>query len=67
MEKLSSLFSYTLPEEILDKCDKLSSSIDTVLTSSQCDEDVLLIMKTLLNDLKVCTSMSDYIEEGKDG
>jgi hypothetical protein len=68
MIKLSHLFqeSYQSPEWINTK-NNLKNSIDTVISKGGPDKDVLLLMKDLLDDIKICTSINDYIDEVNDG
>ena len=41
----------------------IGSNIDLAIARGSRQEETLLIMKDLLNDLKIYTSMTDYIEE----
>lgn len=41
----------------------IGSNIDLAIARGSRQKETLLIMKDLLNDLKICTSMTDYIEE----
>ena len=41
----------------------LGSSLDIAIARGSEQEETLLIMKGLLNDIKICTSMNDYLEE----
>jgi len=41
----------------------LGSSLDIAIARGSEQEETLLIMKDLLNEIKICTSMNDYLEE----
>ena len=41
----------------------LGSSLDIAIARGSEQAETLLIMKDLLNDIKICTSMKDYLEE----
>lgn len=43
--------------------DSLNENLDKAIASGSNQEDVLLIMKNLLDDIKVCNSMTEYLEE----
>lgn len=65
MTKLSNLFSYqnTSNKKWGATKDVLKSSINTLLEQRKCNEDVLLLMRDLLEDIRVSTSITDYTEE----
>ncbi|MBV5346657.1 hypothetical protein JZU46_00270 [bacterium] len=67
MIKLSHLFTDTEDTNWSVTKNTLKSNIDTLLEKGKCDEDVLLLMKDLLDDIKISTSITDYIEEVRDG
>ena len=41
----------------------LESNIDIVIAKGTEQEETLRIMRNLLDDIKICTSMTDYLEE----
>ena len=41
----------------------LNENLDKAIANGSNQEDVLLIMKNLLDDIKVCNSMTEYLEE----
>lgn len=62
--KLSHLFSYEEPsKQWRETKDAIENSIDTVIAKGTADEDVLNIMKDLLKEINIGTSMTDYIDE----
>lgn len=68
MTKLSHLFSEnTSSDEWLRAKDAIKSSIDIALDRGNCNDDILLLMKDLLDDIKICTSMNAYVDEVSDG
>lgn len=68
MIKLSHLFQdTTYPDEWHTTKSNLKNNIDIVLEKGSLDEDVLLLMKGLLDDIKICTSITNYVDEVNDG
>ncbi len=67
MKQFSYLFSNNESKIWSDKKDYLKSNIDLALERGNCDQDVLLLMKDILDDIKICTSVSDYVDEVIDG
>jgi hypothetical protein len=64
MLKLTNLFiKDPEPEEWLNKKRCINTSIDTVLTNGSYNEDILLMMKSLLKEIKITSSIHDFIEE----
>lgn len=62
--KLSDLFSYNKPStEWQDTRHAIEDSIDTVIEKGTENEEVLNIMKDLLQEISIGTSMTDYIDE----
>ena len=50
-------------KELNKTLSSLESNLEIVLSKGSPQEDVLLIMKTLLEDIKIGTSINEYIEE----
>ena len=67
MKQFSYLFSDSAPKFWVDKKNYLKSNIDLALERGKCDQDVLLIMKDILDDIKICTSVLEYADEVIDG
>lgn len=67
MKQFSYLFSDSDPKFWVDKKNYLKSNIDLALERGKCDQDVLLIMKDILDDIKICTSVLEYADEVIDG
>jgi hypothetical protein len=62
--KLSHLFSYTEPsKEWKNKKDAIEDSIDTAIANGTGNTDVLNIMRDLLQEIHIGTSMTDYIDD----
>lgn len=65
---LARLFSINYPnKELCTTLSLLNENLDKVIANGSSQEDVLLIMKNLLDDIKVCSSISEYAEEVIDG
>lgn len=67
--KLSNLFSYDEPNRGWQNTKSdIALSIDAAMEKGTCDKEVLEIMKDLLQEISIGTSMTDYIDEvNKDG
>jgi hypothetical protein len=55
--------SYYNKKDLSKTLSSLESNLEIVLSKGSPQEDVLLIMKTLLEDIKIRTSINEYIEE----
>ena len=65
-------FSYLFSDDIdstywLARKNYLKSNIDLVIEQGSSNKDILLIMKELLDDIKINTSLTEYIDEVIDG
>jgi hypothetical protein len=60
MTTLARLFS---DKDISNTLNSLGTNLDKAIAKGSPQEDVLLIMKNLLDDIKVCNSITEYIEE----
>lgn len=56
--------SYYNKKDLSKTLSSLENNLEIVLSKGSPQEDVLLIMKTLLEDIKIRTSINEYIEEG---
>ena len=64
--KLSSLFTYNEDNTVWENTkNEVSASIDKLLEKGSHNDDVLLIMKEILNNCR--PSMMNYIDEDDDG
>ena len=45
----------------------LKNNIDIILEKGSDNKDILLLMRGLLDDIKICTSLQDYVDEVNDG
>ncbi len=63
MVTLSRLFSNNSHYELSNTLNSLNENLDKAIAKGSPQEDVLLIMKNLLEDIKVCNSITEYIEE----
>jgi len=48
---------------LYDTLSSLDNNLDKAIAKGSNQEDILLIMKSLLNDIKICNSMTEYLEE----
>jgi hypothetical protein len=69
MTNFSHLFSNKAPSvEMEDTISAIENSIDTVIAKGSSDTEVLEMMKDLLQEISINTSIMDYIDEvNKDG
>jgi len=64
MVTLARLFSNNVYNRDLDTTlNSLNENLDKAIANGSVQEEVLLIMKNLLDDIKVCNSMTEYLEE----
>lgn len=63
MVTLARLFYNNSCNELITTLNSLNENLDKAIAKGSPQEDVLLIMKNLLDDIKVCSSMTEYIEE----
>ncbi len=68
MVNLSYLFTYPEPSKEWNTTKSaLEDSIDTVMEKGSCNNETLQLMKDLLQDININTSINDYVDEVKDG
>jgi len=64
MTSFSHLFSDKPPSiEMEDTINAIEDNIDTIIAKGSTNNDVLEIMKDLLQEISIGTSMTDYIEK----
>lgn len=68
MLRLSHLFTYPEPsQEWKNTKSAIEDGIDAAMEKGSCNKDTLRIMKDLLQDININTSMTDYVDEVNDG
>lgn len=64
MVNFARLLSNDVDNKALDTTlNSLNENLDKAIANGSVQEEVLLLMKTLLDDIKVCNSMTEYLEE----